>query len=313
MGPQAEAWIALLVIGSVLAMVCAKCTLDRPVESFPKLISITAVVSLTTVIGSSVSKCFGLLSGTSLYIAYAVYFVDGTVCMGATLLANAQCDVSIYIPAQLSSQLVINMVTGYLVWGDARYIQYPEAYLLVYVICVLAVYLISPEMDSFGAILRLRRLRQTSLSKNVAPTPLGAAMLRLTNTWSGPTYDANHASGSPAKGERGIALQEALLIGLETGAVTRQEMVSLVLKLLEGNSYAPTAPLIAWIQQIAHFQMYARQDPVFNDKLKGLLSAQEQQQLSLLLADGLSSQGDGLDVLVSLQAASDDHVSQPVT
>jgi len=243
-------------------------------------------------------------------MAYAVYLVDGSVCMASTLLANAQCDVSIYIPAQLSSQLVINMITGYLVWGDAQYIEYQAAYLLVYVICILAVYLISPEMDSFGAILRIRRLRQTTLSNNVAPTPLGAAMLRLTDMWSrlAPQENAPPACASLTcatldKEERGIALQQALQIGLETGAVSRREIVSLVLKLTEEKHYAPTAPLIAWIQQIEHFQMYARQDPAFNSKLKGTLSAEEYQKLSLLSSDDppLSESG----VLISLQPSDD--------
>lgn len=243
-----------------------------------------------------VSKCFGLLSGTALYIAYAVYFVDGTVCMAFTLLANAQCDVSIYIPAQLSSQLVINMITGYLVWGDAQYIEYQEAYLLVYVICILAVYLISPEMDSFGAILRIRRLRQTRLSSNVAPTPLGAAMLRLTDMWSRLAPQQNAPpSEKPSEEELEIALQQALQIGLETGAVTRQEIVSLVLKLLEESGFEPTAPLIAWIQQIEHFQMYARHDPAFSNKLKGTLSAEESQKLSLLSLDDSPAPGSGED------------------
>ena len=78
-----------------------------------------------------------------------LYFLDGIFCMGFTVLANAQCDVAIFIPAQLSSQLVLNMITGYLVWGDSKYVEHPTAYLLVYALCILGVYLNS-EMDVVG-------------------------------------------------------------------------------------------------------------------------------------------------------------------
>ena len=42
----------------------------------------------------------------------ALYLVDGVVCLAGTVLANGHCDVALFIPAQLSSQLVVNMITG---------------------------------------------------------------------------------------------------------------------------------------------------------------------------------------------------------
>ena len=71
------------------------------------------------------------MKGAALACVICLYFLDGVFCMTFTVLANAQCDVAIYVPAQLSSQLIVNMLTGYLVWGDSKYVEHPTAYLLV--------------------------------------------------------------------------------------------------------------------------------------------------------------------------------------
>ncbi|CAK9004911.1 Hypothetical protein SCF082_LOCUS8380 [Durusdinium trenchii] len=86
---------------------------------------------LTLWIGASIGKLLGLVKGTVFALVAFLYFLDGVICLGGTVLANGHCDVSLFIPAQLSSQLVVNMITGYLVWGDAKYVAYPTSYLLV--------------------------------------------------------------------------------------------------------------------------------------------------------------------------------------
>merc|ERR1712061_353296 len=127
--PEAIIWVIFMIVCSLLGIAASYATLNLPMDSFLKLCSLACVVSFTTVIGSSISKCFGLLSGFELYVSFFLYFVDGVTLMLFTVLANAKCDVSIFVPAQLSSQLVINMITGYLVWGDAKYVEKPVPYI----------------------------------------------------------------------------------------------------------------------------------------------------------------------------------------
>merc|ERR1712012_21803 len=102
--------------------------------------------------------------------------------MGFMVLANSQCDVSVFVPAQLSSQLIINMFTGYFVWGDAQYIDRPISYSLVYIICILGVYLISPDVDVVGQLHRQRCARAFS-QDDAGGFALGQAMLQVVRAW----------------------------------------------------------------------------------------------------------------------------------
>lgn len=279
--PEASLWCAFMIIVSILGMIASYLTISQPLESLPKLCSLTSVVSFTTVIGSSVSKCFSLLSGAGLYAAVAIYFVDGVLLMGFTVVANAQCDVSLYIPAQLASQLVINMITGYLVWGDAAYIDKPLAYICVYLVMILAVYLVSPEMDTAGQILRWHRIRRTRLSSNIKPTPLGRAFYRLSELWARQSVVSRPAESlAPSLEELEGAWRQALDIGLETGAIARSEMVTLTILLLQERGFAPNATIIRWLEDdCAHYRMYAEHDPRFKQSLRDTLSAEESQKL----------------------------------
>merc|ERR1739848_589771 len=54
--PAAIAWVAVLLVFTGGALFAAWATQGRPRESAAKLCSLTAVVSLTTVLGSSTSK-----------------------------------------------------------------------------------------------------------------------------------------------------------------------------------------------------------------------------------------------------------------
>lgn len=283
--PQAIAWIAFLVIGSGVTCVTSVLLLKQPVASFSKLVSMTSAVSLTTVLGASIGKCFGVLQGFDLYLSVAAYMVDGLLCLGFTLVATANCDVSIFIPAQLSSQLILNMITGYLVWGDSQYIDNQFVYICCYLSCIVAVYLISPEMDSLADLLRHRRIRQTRLSMNVSPTPLGGAIWRLSDLWEQLKTDATSPSSvesDPNREELEIAMRQALEIGLESGAITRPEIIALSMRLLSENGFAPTAAVISWIEECEHFKKYSKHDPDFAVKLRGTLPPGESQKLALL-------------------------------
>ncbi|CAE7262157.1 unnamed protein product, partial [Symbiodinium pilosum] len=180
--PVAIAWTALLVLGTIVAMYGIYKTNNQPINSPTKLFCFVAVVSFTTVIGASIGKCLGLAQGAALAVVICLYFLDGVFCMGFTVLANAKCDVAIYIPAQLSLQLVVNMVTGYLVWGDAQYVEHPAAYLLVYALCILGVYMNS-ELDLVGDWTRHYSIRSSKLSEGRAYSRFGQAVLELLSSW----------------------------------------------------------------------------------------------------------------------------------
>eukprot|EP00928_Gymnodinium_smaydae_P045532 TRINITY_DN30349_c0_g1_i1.p1 TRINITY_DN30349_c0_g1~~TRINITY_DN30349_c0_g1_i1.p1 ORF type:complete len:373 (-),score=79.65 TRINITY_DN30349_c0_g1_i1:88-1206(-) len=148
--PAARAWCAVLLMSATLALGALASLRHEPPGSLKTLLSATSAVTLTTVIGSSLSKCFGLLEGFQLAVVGGLYLCGLCVCLVVTVYAAGVCDVSIYIPAQLASQLVINMLTGYLVWGDAEYVEKPVAYVLVYAICTIAVCMMSASLHTEG-------------------------------------------------------------------------------------------------------------------------------------------------------------------
>jgi len=190
-----------------------------------------------------------------------------------------------YIPAQLSSQLLINMVTGFCVWRDAEYISSPRAYLLVYVICIMAVYLISNELDIAGQASRAYWIRQSKLSEAVAPSAFGRSVLALLRSWQ-PSDGEAGAGGAALAKDRCAAAGEVLQQGLENGMITDKEMAALAHGLLQEQGCAPTALLVAWIERAQHFQAYCEHDPSFKDHFRSTLSAPEWEKLQALSGEG---------------------------
>jgi hypothetical protein len=308
--PQAIAWVVFLVIGTLLAIVGSWSTKDRPVESFLKLGLFTTVVSLTTVLGSSISKTFAsqYLTASEKIAALVIYFIDGCIMMFFTVMANAGCDVSIYIPLQLSSQLVINMGTGYLVWGDAEYIDKPVSYVLVYLLCILGVYLISPEVDVVGDVIRRCNIRRSRLSDGVAYSPLGKAFMKLMGMWerqcrsmtvsSALHSDQQNGAGTVVQappsdreleGELEQTLRETFEYGLEIGAIQRKEIVALVLQYIKQTKYRPNDVLINWLMETEHFSQYLNHDPEFRERLKEVMTDDELRTIIALNATSLPS------------------------
>eukprot|EP00927_Polykrikos_kofoidii_P053700 TRINITY_DN48266_c0_g1_i1.p1 TRINITY_DN48266_c0_g1~~TRINITY_DN48266_c0_g1_i1.p1 ORF type:complete len:513 (-),score=77.04 TRINITY_DN48266_c0_g1_i1:49-1482(-) len=267
--PMAIAWCVFLVLCCVAAIASSIFTMKRPTDSVSKLFSFTAVVSLTTVIGSSLSKCFSLLHGTALIAAIAIYFVDGLACMGFTLLANAGCDVSIYIPLQLSSQLLINMATGMMVWNDLAYTSNLMSYLMVYAISILAVYLISADMDGMGIYIKRRGIMSSLLSRSRASTKFGAAVLRVADMWNDMANEADLEITPEAGAARCKLIEDALVLGMEKHALSSKDILGLVMALLREQHGAPSLSIIEWIETLPHVQEYAKRDPDFLPQLRG--------------------------------------------
>lgn len=277
--PVAIIWILTMVTGALGGIAASRTFKDLPSDSTLKLLSLTSVVTFTTVLGASVGKCFGLLSGLPLFATMLSYLCIGVVCLVYTMIATANCDVSIFIPLQLSSQLVLNMITGFFVWGDSHFVQKPVAYILVYVICLQAVYLISTEIDFVGEWALAYQIRKTMLSEQVASSALGTAMLNLATAWEQP----NAGETWPTKPCLD-ALREAVELGLEKEAISKEELVDLSMLLLEDKGSAGGRPvLVTWMESLKHFTMYSKRDPAFGRRFREALSTEEKESLDIVL------------------------------
>jgi len=267
--PLAVIWTCIMLLCTVLSIYGVKRTMRYSMESALKLFLFVSLVTFSTVIGASMGKLLGLVSGWARYLVGAAYFLDGIICLGATVLANGHCDVSLFIPAQLSSQLVINMITGYLVWGDAKYVEKPMSYFLVYALCIMGVYLNSPAMDLIGSLTRWHSIRNSKLSAGISGSNFGAEVLKLLQMWQG------NAALEGCRDQLGAVLHR----GLETGAIRQNELVNLTLLLLKEKQYGPNPVLVHWLEDLKLFHKYCEHDPTFKDSFRKTLANEDYQKL----------------------------------
>merc|ERR1712136_514523 len=200
--PVAIIWILTMLIGALGGIAASRTFKDLPSDSTLKLLSLTSVVTLTTVLGASVGKCFGLLSGLPLFATMLSYLCIGVVC-----------------------------------------------------------------------------LVNTMLSEQVASSALGTAMLNLATAWEQP----NAGETWPTKPCLD-ALREAVELGLEKEAISKEELVDLSMLLLEDKGSAGGRPvLVTWMESLKHFTMYSKRDPAFGRRFREALSTAEKESLDIVL------------------------------
>merc|ERR1719277_628617 len=98
----------------------------------------------------------------AIFVPYAI--VSAGALMSLSVLAFAQCDVRIFVPIQLCSQLVMNLLSGFMVWEEARRVDNVLAYVLTYVICVVSIYVSTEDADIMVSIHNRRDANNKALS-----------------------------------------------------------------------------------------------------------------------------------------------------
>lgn len=273
--PTAISWVSFLGLAIVASTLAWWRNRGAPRNSMPKLLSIVSIVSLTTVLGGNISKCFGHVDGLAAAALYCLYILDGVICMTFTLKGNAETDVSLYVPAQLASQLVINMFTGYAIWQDGRHVQHPVAYTMVYAICVLAVYIMTPELDFVKERMMSRAAQARQLSQGTASSRVGHGLLNLRARWENSNSGVEGGLTDPTQRETcRRAVIEVLDSASEIGAVDQTELTLLVVRLLEaGKGCGPNHEIVEWLEtDVGYYRQYLRADPEFGVQLRATLS-----------------------------------------
>jgi hypothetical protein len=145
--PLAVIWTIVLfaaTIASCLGMVFLFRMTEPPALS--SLVVCLAAQVVSAVIGTSVSKMFPLAPGLVVlvvFIVLAIFFA--LINVVSLVLAAKTCDQSIFVPAQTCATLLINMVTGLVVWEDYTGITMPLAYVMVYCVMLLGIALLAPN------------------------------------------------------------------------------------------------------------------------------------------------------------------------
>jgi len=232
-------------------------------------------------------------ASTMYWVLFLPYLPTGGACMVLSVIAMAATDVALYVPANLCMQLVLNVLSGLLFWGEAERIPSMLSYIVGYMICVLAVYISTPEMDIVASWKKSLELRSHSLSRQVAQTSFGQSVLALLQKWGQLAAPAETRSpNAPSlQEETKQALEQTLNSGLDRMAFGQEHLVQLSLLLWQkkDESFGPCADTVSWLQGTPYFRDYLAKDPAFGDVLAGVLPEQEREVLRAAAASKVES------------------------
>jgi len=222
-------------------------------------------------------------SSVMYWVLFGPYVPVGMIVMVLSVSAMAATDVALYVPANLCQQLVLNVLSALFLWAEAERIPSLLPYLVGYMVCVLAVYISTPEMDLVASFKRARECHSRGLSRQVAQTAFGKSVLSLLEKWTQLTPPAEGDASAPAqdatvlKEETKQALERTLLSGLEGMAFNSEQLVDLTLRLWhrDGQHYGPSAEAVEWLRGTPYFREYLLKDPAFGDILERTLSGRE--------------------------------------
>lgn len=152
---------------------------------------VTAQVT-SAVIGTSTGKVFASATGGLLAAALGLTVVTAAVNVVSLMLAAVHVNQGIFVPLQTCATLATNMVTGLIVWEDGRVIELWVAYVSLYLLMALGIYLLS---DS-DVVERYKQRRQARIAKKIA-------------SWED-VADVDEGAGAGAGGSTAAASQRSI-------------------------------------------------------------------------------------------------------
>merc|ERR550532_3939988 len=150
----------------VFALATQKAGSQQQQDGIIGMCLVCTVVAVSTALGASVGKLLSITSGLAFVVTVFFYLGLGVVSFASTATASFKYDQEFFMPLSECLQLLVNCVTGLLVWGDLPRVQEKLAYFLVYVLICLGVYLCM----SFAVL--ETRTEETALGLRVVHTAL---------------------------------------------------------------------------------------------------------------------------------------------
>ena len=265
--PMAMGWnivCVLLCVGGALGI--------RTTEpgSHNQLLSYSLAISSSTVVGASVGKLMQEAEGSIVWVFVGVYLVVGVVNLYWGAMAAASTDISLLMPVKSSLTLGLNCATGLLVWQDWRVIEAWTSYIMVYLLVLLGVYTCATGIDFVTSFALQQHIKGAMLSRGVASSSFGRAVKNLIDIWAIAPMDT--AQTLPA-------VRSVLEKGLRGGALTRDTLVLLCVRLFHSHGTHPSPLLMEWMSNDwPYFQMYIEHDPAFQEQLQALVMANAERE-----------------------------------
>lgn len=267
--PHAIAFQIVFWLSMVLAAYQVKMRQDRGFRDVGKMLSWSTLVTVFGVATDNWSRVMGQLQGNALYVAAGTLIIPGVCLLYTYVKAMSSCDVAIYVPTQLCMQLTTNVVAGYFLWGDGQDLDNILAYLLGYVIIVMAVYISTEELDIVAMVQMSRERTLAGLSKGVAKTKFGNAVLGLVQSWNQVRNPSQASKAEDLVSSAKDSLIQTLLTGLRSGALSPEDLAHLSAHLCTRatSTDAGAEAIMEWLEKTPYFQEYCAKDPAFRSAL----------------------------------------------
>lgn len=259
-----------LVLG---AMINLPRVSDRSIRDTQKIFSWAIAVTGFGVLTDNWARVMGVLEGPVFYAVATGLVVPGCGLGYMYIRAMSSCDVAVYVPTQLSLQLVANLVGGYYLWGDGTDLDYPVTYIMGYVMILLAVYVASPELDVMAMLKMVQEKRHAGLSKGEGKTQFGKSVLEMIESWNQLRHPFQSDEAEALIHDANESLRNCLKVGVDAGHLQPESLVDLSIQLWMHAANTPDGAnsIIEWFAKAPFFRDYFVKDPRFRAALVGAM------------------------------------------
>ncbi len=207
--PAAILWIMLVNVGLVFATIEAfgffvirrprsnlletlnedrdrNTTVERADEA--KYISLVLLmgVTLSNVTMATTGKCLGYLQGSALVMAVLYYLLSAFVGLFFSITSSTFCDQGLFTPACAASLMIVNMLTGIIIWEDWKVVHEWVGYFCSLSLTCCGVYLLA-DIDLLKEYHTLQFRQQLQQQSNESSSHTTVISLLLENTEEGST------------------------------------------------------------------------------------------------------------------------------
>jgi hypothetical protein len=182
----------------------------------------------------------------------------GVLLMMLSVTAMQECDVAIYVPANLCFQLSLNVAFDFMVWGVADQLENMVAYVMAFVVCLFAVYVSAPGADVGATLAQRSEINNAKMSQSEAKSRFGHAMVDLMDSWQNlQSFPTEATETNQLRSDRVKLFVER---GLEQKIFNEAEIAELV-RVLFRRTHVHSAPhkaVVKWMNNIDFFKATTR-------------------------------------------------------
>jgi len=155
-------WGSILAFAMVVSAIGLLCSTKMNIPEHYSFLFNLITQSTCGVLGATLSKMFVLVKGPALYITVLLWAVTGGVAMFAIVL-QSKYKQNEFTPLNTASNIMLNGVTGIIIWQDWRVVPSWVGYGCVLALLLLGNYLIS-ALDAFASSINLQKNYVRNLS-----------------------------------------------------------------------------------------------------------------------------------------------------